>query len=268
MMVDVTQEEPKDSAGTNPTEETVIEGGPGGVIEQPPEVEPTVTTEAPQFKPEYRTWEEAERAVKETKKKMTEAAQEAARYRESLKRTQPQAQESPRQRIMREARDKIARIPENDPDREQKAWDIMAEAQEQVAQEVVRQKTAEQEGRTAAQAQALKLIKEKGLSLPFSHPEQGEIDLGERAFWLLTLDSGFPRGAQLDEQTEWLFGQMKMYNDAVIADHEAKKRKPTGPQNLLGKGGKRPPVKTEEDEGPGNLLDEIREVQEKKRYKG
>lgn len=273
----------KDTEGQEP--EGGMQGGPqgepdaGGDLSSPPkepqEVQGGEGEPTPEKGYKHKSWDETEKARVQAEKKMHEEAKRAAeaekqlaRYQQALKNVQPQKQESYRSKILKDVREKIARLDPNDPETEQKAADLWMEAQEQISQHVYESRITQDRERETAMNQVKGEIAKRGFSMKADIPGLGETDLGEEAFWAITLSPLFPSGQPPEVQVEWVFSMMKTYNDAIIKAYEDQKSEsPRGPQNILGRGSKGPIPKGKESAKPSTLKEDAEEIMEQKRLK-
>jgi hypothetical protein len=284
------EDTPKEPKGNEQlTEEDVVELGDLGVSPKPPEGEgeeekPKLTPEGPP-KLKYKSHEEAEKAYAEAERLMHEATskasglekerdqllQEKERYQTALKNLEkpapPQKEEA---KLIRQAREAIGKLDEKDPDYDAKVDTIWAEAHAKISDLRWEQREAErgkfQDNVRYAEGRA----KEEGLSLVIDDPDFGkDYDIGLEAFWLVARSPVMPKEVMgnREKETEWIIGRLKAYNEAIIEAHEAKKRgEQRGPGGYLGRGGKVPAPK-EEDNKPSTLIEDGREVLEERKLK-
>lgn len=225
----------QDTTGAEPTGgdlgeslESQVEGVTGESSEQEP----------PKFK--YKSQAEAEKAYLEANRKMTEATEKAARYEKMIanlsKPQTEQAKESAAQRIGKEAIAKIRQIPDTDPQKEEKAAIIWAEAQDQIADLKYQQRHSAEMSQKEVETYAETKAKAAGLKSP----------IAVEAFWLVARNA--PKNISLDEQITWSIEQVNGFIEEIRKENAEKTEEDEEARKdlkVLGKGGRGPsPSKT------------------------
>jgi hypothetical protein len=143
------------------------------------------------------------------------------------------------------------------------AW---AEGNEKLADARVDARLTEHDQRSSQIATAENRLKKSGLSLMVTDETTGEeVDLMNRAFWLLAHDPGIPKGVSIEEEADWIIDQLKIFENAIIERFKADQ---TGVKTdtPLGKGVKTPKLE-EEVEGLGSIGEDLKFAKEQRRIK-
>jgi len=204
---------------------------PGADAPKPPEGTPQTQ---PKFK--YKDQTEAERAYQEAVRKMTEATERASRYEKMLERLsqnqpRPVEQEAPAKRIAKEALQQIKQLSPEDPNYEEKAAIIWAEAQEKIADA----KYTEQNTRNMNQQQMTTYAESKAKEAGLTSPMMLE------AFW--TVARNAPSGIPFDDQVQWSINQVNQFIESIRQEATAQTTEQQVVKKdlkVLSKGGKGP----------------------------
>ena len=261
-----------DGGDLEPAPDNVLKGGPG--------LDGNV---APEFKPKHKSWEETEKARSILEKDYHTAKGETAQLKkklETLERTfqgmggkkEEQKVDTPRSRIIKAVQEKIKQYDQqlesgkiSSEEHSELVMDAWAEANEKLADERVQARLSEHDQRSNQITLAENIFKRSGLSLMVKDEATGEdVDVMQRAFWLLSHDPGIPKNVSIQEEAEWICDQLKTFKAAVINQF---KEEQTGKKTdePLGKGVKTP--KIEEEEGPATIGDALKKGKEQRRIK-
>lgn len=195
----------------------------------------------PKFK--HKTWEETETARIEAVKKMTEATERASRYEKMVQNLTQQVKpteqpESTAKRLAKEALASIKKLDPLDPNYEEKAAIIWAEAQEKIADTKFGERSQQEADYQSATSAAETKAKEAGLTSP----------LAIEAFWMVAKNA--PKGIPFEQQVEWSIDQVKQFieevkNEALSKNEDTVMEKKN--LKVLTTGGKRPSLSKETD---------------------
>lgn len=186
-------------------------------------------SQAKEFRPQHKTWEETEKARLQAVREMTRAKQEAARYRrilETMKQTGPDAQTQVRS-IAKWAVQEINKIPDDDPEKEIKAGEIWLQAQMRAHQIMTAQERQRELSNRELLDYTVKLATDLGMKT--------EADM--EAFWVVAPLA--PKDLPLEEAIQWTVDQVKMFKERVLKDsQEAQKAEAEKKKNLqvMGRG--------------------------------
>ncbi len=169
----------------------------------------------------YANQDEAEKAAKESEKRMHKATEEAARLRKMVldqnlgNRNTPTDRVSEEDEISDRALAEVAKLKEDDPEYQKKTMRIWAKAQREIAKlEVQGQSKAAQEKASTDKALTdtiSQALKDSGL----------DTEWDQNAFYVLA--NYVPKNIEdQDEQIEWVIGQIQEYRVAIIEGYTKK----------------------------------------------
>lgn len=192
--------------------------------------------ETAEGKPSYKfkSFDEYEKALKAAERRMHQATEESSRYQRMVQNLSPKApetKESQTQKIAKEAIRQIRTIPDTDPEKEEKAAIIWAEAQEKIADLKYQEQHTAETSRKEVETYAENKAKAAGLKSP----------MAIEAFWVVARNA--PKNISLDEQIDWAVTQVNQFIEEIRKeDAEKVEESETGKKSLkvLGRGGKGP----------------------------
>jgi len=232
--------------------------------EEEGEEEPGEKGEPEPPKYEYKSQEEAEKAVKEAKAAMHRATEESARYRKALENIGKQTrqdeppEESKRKTVMKDAMAKIRQLDAEDAEYEDKVAEIWADAHDQIAQIRVQDYSRER----ATVDEKIKYTEGKAKEAGINMESQRIANL----FWGIT---DYAPAGTLDEQIEWSVNAFKEVVTEIkgeAAEEVKKDQQRKRDMRAMGRGSGRGPSpgKLEEDEEPDTLTGAIQAIRQQR----
>ncbi len=226
-----------------------------------PEPSDTDQPKVDEPKRKFKTWEEAEKAHEEATRKISQLGEEKSRAQRRLeeidkpKDVQKDEIVEKKKAIRAETLEKIRRIPNDDPDREDKVAELWLEAGDKRAMLGYESAESAREGKTAQQKYVDGKLDEAG----FKHEKEKDL------FWKYILPQ-MPyhlRNASGDEQMEWGVKKLtELVSDFVERtkqgiEEDGKDKEKLG---ILGKGSniRRSPKKS--DDTPSTMRDQLKQL--------
>lgn len=220
----------------------------------------------PKFK--YASQEEAEKATKESEKRMHRATEEAAMLRkllldQNVKRSDTRTEEE-EDRILDHVLAEIGKIDPEDKDYQKKCSRIWFRASREAAKLEVSQQAAERDNRVAADRDLEQKVDDALEESGFTS------EWDKKAFAVMA--NYVPRSiSDQDDQIEWVIGQIAEYRKTIIGESQKKADEEVGERRnlkVLGQGSNKKGMissEVQEEYKPKTLGEQLRELKQKRR---